>query len=158
MSTANFRQNSFPLYCLDDSEMEWWESRDIYDDLTEYGIKPLNNELRFFEISAISGYYCGLQLWVEHTRYAENAGFYDDCDTDDVTNEDCRYYLDMCRSEAIRKYEAERRKVLRLLEKLADAYGFEEYVCIGRFSNGEAWYEKASNNRARIKAACASVL
>ena len=93
MSTANFRQNSFPLYCLDDSEMEWWESRDIYDDLTEYGIKPLNNELRFFEISAISGYYCGLQLWVEHTRYAENAGFYDDCDTDDVTNEDCRYYL-----------------------------------------------------------------
>ena len=153
MSTANFKQNSFPLYCLDDSEMEWWEAQDIYDDLDKYALPRLNNELCFFEISAESGYYCGLQLWVEHTRYAENAGFYDGGDYDDVTNDDCRYYLDMCRSEAIRKYEAERRKVLRMLEKLADEYGFEEYVCVARFSNGEAWYDKASNKRALLKAA-----
>ena len=152
MSTANFRQNSFPLYCFDDSDMEYWEANDYFCGMKE-DIACLNDELRFFEISIESGYYTGVQTWVEHTNDAENAGFYNDNSYDDVTNEDCRYYLDMCRSEAIRKYEAERRKVLRMLKKLAEDWGFEEYDCVARFSNGEAWYQKANNDRARLKAA-----
>lgn len=150
MSTANFKQNSFPLYCFDDSDMEWGEAHFFYGDVQE-DIDALNSELKFFKISIESGYYTGAQLWVDVTRDADNAGFYDDgYDTD---NWYCRYWFDMCRSEAIRKYEAERRKVLRMLAKLAKSWGFEEYVCIARFSNGEAWYEKAINKRARLKAA-----
>lgn len=146
MSAPNFKENSFPLYCIDDSDMDWF----FYDDVQE-DIDELNKELRFFKISVESGYYCGAQLWVDVTREADNAGFSDgDYDTE---NWYCRYWLDMCRSEAIRKWGVERRKVLRMLEKLADCWGFEEYVCTARFSNSEAWYEKASNKMARLKAA-----
>ena len=35
------------------------------------------------------------------------------------------------------------------------AYGFQEYVCTARFSNGEAWYQLASNPRARLKSVVA---
>ena len=40
-----------------------------------------------------------------------------------------------------------------MLEKMANAWGFEQYVCTAIFSNGEAIYEKASNKRALLKAA-----
>lgn len=32
---------------------------------------------------------------------------------------------------------------------------FQEYVCTARFSNGEAWYDLASNSRARLKSVVA---
>lgn len=65
------------------------------------------------------------------------------------------YYFDCCRSVAYRKYASEVRKINRKLAEFAKAYGFQEYVCTARFSNGEAWYQLASNPRARLKSVVA---
>ena len=73
----------------------------------------------------------------------------------DYTNDDCHYYFDCGRSVAYRKYEAEIRKINRKLAALGKEYGFQEYVCTARFSNGEAWYDLASNSRARLKSVVA---
>lgn len=154
MSCPNFQtQRNFPLYCYDDTEMEWWEAQDFFG-LVQSDLDEMNSDLRFFKITLNSGYYCGVQLFVQMQHYAFMAGF-DEDGPEDADNEDCRYYLDMCRSEAVRKYWAEQRKVLKLMEKIGAAWGFEEYVCTAIFSNGEAIYDKASNPRARLKAAVA---
>lgn len=58
-------------------------------------------------------------------------------------------------SVAYRKYASEVRKINRKLAEFAKAYGFQEYVCTARFSNGEAWYQLASNPRARLKSVVA---
>lgn len=152
MSTPNFRtQSAFPLYCFDDSDMEWWEAEDYFsmvrDDLDE-----LNSELSFFRITLESGYYCGVQFYVELTDAADNAGF-TERGAEYADNQSCRWYLDMCLSQAKRKFESEQRKVCKLMRRAADAWGFDEYVCVAVFSNGEALYDRADNPRARLKAA-----
>ncbi len=152
MSTANFRtQANWPLYCFDDSEMDWVEAQDYFDDLQEV-LDNLNSGLTFFNVKLASGYYCGVQFLFELAHYADEAGFTDD-GAEYADNESCRYYLDMCLSQAKRKFESERRKVLKKIAEIALAYGFDEYVVVARFSNGETWYDKASNNRARLKSA-----
>lgn len=152
MSAANFRtQSGFPLYCFDDTGMEWWEAQEYFDDMNS-ALEDVNNDLEFFQIELASGYYCGVQFIVNISRYADEAGFTED-GAEYADNESCRYYLDMCLSEAKRKFEAERRKVLRLMKKTAEAWGFREYVCVAHFSNGEALYDLASNRRATLKAA-----
>lgn len=105
-----------------------------------------NDGLMFHKLGMQSGYYSGVQFIVE-TEY--------DLSADDYDNDDCRYYFDCCRSAAYRKYAAEIRKINRFMEKLGKAYGFEELVCTGRFSNGEATFAPASNSRARLYAAIA---
>ena len=53
----------------------------------------------------------------------------------------------MCYSEFKRKYISEVKFInKKLLPKLAEFYGFERYVCVCIFSNGEAVYEKADNS------------
>ncbi len=116
------------------------------EDYREIGkdLEEINKSLLFHKIEVRDGYYYGTQFYVE----AEH-----DLDEYEYDNDDCHYYFDCCRSVAYRKYSAEKRKVIRLLNKLAGHWGFQEYVCVGRFSNGEAFYELASNPRARLKAA-----
>ena len=117
------------------AEMFFYE--DILRDLEEE-----NTGLLFHEISIESGYYDGLQLYVTLTHAADNAGF-TDAGPGYVDNESTRYYLDLCRSAAIRKYEAEQRKVNRILAKIGRAYGMDKLAIYARFSNGETWYTKA---------------
>ena len=68
------------------------------------------------------------------------------------------YYDDFDMSYSDRK-KAEQRELRKILNfcrtKLKNLYDFEEYVCTARFSNGEAFYGLASNERNRIKAAIA---
>ena len=118
--------------------MELW-SEDFYRDIF-YGydgfkgkMENFNDTLTFHEITFKSGYYDGVQLFVEEKE--ENPH--------ELDNEDCRYYYDMCRSQAIRKYDAEIRKINRWMEKVATQYGWRELHCLGIFSNGEAIYEYA---------------
>lgn len=152
MSTPNFRtQDNFPLYCFDDSGMEWWEAQDYFGALKNE-MEALNSGLTFFRITLKSGYYVGVQFYVEMTDDADNAGFTPDGDRY-ADNDSCRWYLDMCYSEARRKFGSEARKVQKLMAKLADAWFFERYVCTAIFSNGEAIYDKADNPRAVLKAA-----
>ena len=117
------------------AEMFFYE--DILRDLEEE-----NAGLLFHEITVESGYYEGLQLYVSLTHAADNAGF-TDAGPEYVDNESTRYYLDLCRSAAIRKYEAEQRKINKILAKIGRAYGMDKLAIYARFSNGETWYTKA---------------
>lgn len=159
MSLEDYKENEFHYddYCYPEYEatnddewkeelleksynhaMELW-SEDFYRDTFEGydGFKGLmekfNDTLIFHEITFKSGYYDGVQLFVEEKE--ENPH--------ELDNEDCRYCYDMCRSQAIRKYDAEIRKINRWMEKVATQYGWRELHCLGIFSNGEAIYEYA---------------
>lgn len=121
-----------------DETMDFWMET-FYDDIFHGydGFKDLmedfNDTLTFHKLTFRSGYYTGVQLYVEEKE--ENPY--------NLDNEDCHYYYDMCRSAAIRKYDAEIRKINRWMEKVAPEYGWENYVVFGIFSNGEAIYEYA---------------
>lgn len=115
--------------------------------------RPLTTGLTFFRLTVRGGYYGGLQFYVDLTQCADNAGFTQD-GAEYADNESTKYYLDMYLSVAKRKFQAEQRKVCRLLETISRKYGFERYFCCGIFSNGEAIYEKAQNTtRSRIREA-----
>lgn len=61
--------------------------------------------------------------------------------------------------EAVGEYlmEIEEVEVNKYLDKLMADYGYDEYVCTARFSNGEAWYEKkATSGREALLQAVAS--
>ena len=117
---------------------EWEEITSLMDEL--------NRDLMFHKVEMRSGYYTGVQFYVEVDH---------DLADEDYSNDECHYYFDCCRSVAYRKYAAEVRKINRKLTAWGKGYGFQEYVCIARFSNGEAMYDLASNPRARLKAAVA---
>jgi len=117
--------------------MDLWNET-FYDDIIngydgfKDKMEELNDTLTFHKIVFKSGYYTGIQLFVEEKENPH-----------ELDNEDCRYYYDMCRSQAIRKYDAEIRKINRWMEKVAPEYGWRELHCLGIFSNGEAVYEYA---------------
>lgn len=142
MSAANFiTMRDFPLYTKDyDDFLDYGEIKALEYELDDYN----QSELLFHKIKVQGGYYCGIQFYVDVTH---------DLTENDYSNDECHYYFDCCRSVAYRKYEAEIRKINRKLAALGKAYGFQELVCIARFSNGEAIYDVASNPRARLKAA-----
>ena len=110
----------------------------------ERELDDLNYDLMFHKISLRSGYYSGVQFYVETEH---------DLDEYDYDNDEFHYYFDCCRSVAYRKYEAEKRKINRKLTELGKRWGFQEVVCIARFSNGEAIFQPISNPRARLYAA-----
>lgn len=113
-------------YIWDDIEAEYF-----FDSIMNR-CEELSDKLLFHKITAISGYYSGMQLYVELT---DNVYYLED-------NEDCKCYMGMYKSQAQRKYEAEQNKVNRLLEKIAEEYNFYKIRCVGVFSNGEAVYER----------------
>ena len=110
----------------------------------EERLDEFNDGLLFHTVKLRSGYYSGMQFYVQKD-YALEA--------EDFDNDDCHYYFGCCRSEAYRKYAAEVKKVTKELNRLAKEYGFTELVSVARFSNGEAIYEKADSHRARIYSA-----
>ena len=169
MSAPNFdhRQNGFPLYVHEDiyskicPECGAWnmDTADVceecgenldnaelrYDDVeTDFlcdevreSMAEINKELDFFEVGLESGYYTGVQFTV---NFKMRWGC--ELDPEELDNEDAHYYFDCCRSEMLRRYKRERRKLGKKLAGLAKEHGFEEIVCVGIFSNGEAIYRK----------------
>lgn len=135
-------------YCECDEleDYRYFDDMSYQDEWSEinHRLNDINDNLMFHKISLQSGYYTGVQFYVE----AEH-----ELDEYDYNNDDCHYYFDCCRSVAYRKYGAEKRKINRLLVKLGKEYGFEEIVCVARFSNGQAIYGLASNPRASLLAA-----
>lgn len=169
MSTPNFiTQRDIPLMILDDTDYNWpvcpecggWIKVRVDDSGTGYctdcgkevkvdecdtrfdddgyceivryhegHIESFNETLTFFKVVLRDGHYRGVQTLVE----CEN-------DPHELDNYWCRYYWDLCRSRAIRKHEAEERRVVKYLKHLKNE-GFDELVCVGIFSNGEAVYE-----------------
>lgn len=88
-----------------------------------------NQNFLFHNITLESGYYAGMQLYVEEKDNPEN-----------FDNDECNYYYNMCRSKAIRAYKTEQNKVRKAMKQIADANGMEELACLGVFSSGEAIY------------------
>lgn len=166
MSAANFDMNldGFPLYARSDiyikvcpvcglvnsDEEEICENcgenlegvSSIYDEVeneirdreTLAELEKLNEKLAFFRVNLQPGYYTGSQLIVE---FSED-------DPKNCNNEDCRYNWDLCRSVAIRKCAAERRRLENTLEKFATERGFYKYGISHAFGNGEVWYTRIS--------------
>ena len=93
----------------------------------------LNRGLMFHKVTVESGYYVGLQFFVE-TRI----------DPNELDNDACLYEWDICRSEACRRYGVEKRRLAKALRKEAEGLGLTELACMGIFSNGEAVYVRVN--------------
>jgi hypothetical protein len=110
---------------------DWWQD---FNDWTEGEIRDalemINRKLLFHKIELKSGYYSGVQFFVEKEH-----------DVGEMNNEDCRYEFGLFLSQAKRRHRSEINKVGKFLKKTAIGYGFKRYRCIGIFSNGEAIYE-----------------
>lgn len=127
-------------YILEQSynkEMEAWCElfyEDIINDCDGFvdEMNSLNDILVFHKLSLKDGYYDGVQIYVVEKENPH-----------ELDNDDCKYYYDMCRSKAIRKYDSEIRKINKWMDKVASQYGWKELYCLGVFSNGEAIYEYA---------------
>lgn len=113
----------------------------IFCDDISADLEEINAGLLFYKISIKSGYYDGLQLYVQLNNTADYAGFTEN-GLEYGDNESTRDYFDLCRSAAIRKFEAEQRKINRELAKIGRAYGMDKLGVYARFSNGETWYSK----------------
>lgn len=141
MSCPNYENmKNFPLFVLEDFEDEgdyYFAYMTMREELEE-----LNRSLLFHKIGVESGHYYGMQLTVNEEE-----------NPNDLNNDECRYYFDMYRSVAIRRYNSEINKINRMLSRLANLHGFAEVVCTAIFGNGEALYAPVSNPRARLKAA-----
>ena len=143
MSCANFKtMENFSLFVRDYDECEMlFIIHDIEDTL-----QNLNYSLTFHKVELRSGYYNGIQFYVEEIH-----------NPNELDNDDCRYYFDLFRSVAIRRYKSEINKLNRILGRLAQEYDFHEIYCAGVFGNGEALYYPVKNtNRARIAQAVAT--
>ena len=179
MSTANFNSNQlgFPLYVHDniyakvcpecgawnnveddtccecgeslegaEARCDWVQEEWLCDEVRSC-MDEINKDLEFFAVGLESGYYVGVQFTVNFkTRWGC------ELDPEELDNEDAHYFFDCCRSVMLRRYESERRKLGKKLRELAENHGFEEIVCVGVFSNGEAVYERAGTLRAAANA------
>ena len=129
MGTANFyTMEDFPLYVIDPEETDF----DFLFEELETEADRKNEDLLFHKISIRSGYYTGMQLYVE-----TDGDIPEECD-----NSECRYNWNMFRSVAIRKYEAEQRKIRRWMKQTAQYYSMTCLEVSGRFSNGETLYRR----------------
>ena len=174
MATCNFReQNGFPLFCTRIFDGEYYEDEETgesyYTDFDEWHfdycqkkLDDLNRTLEYYEITLESGYYEGVQVYLNEktkcygdvplTKYytAKDWAEYRKDEKDSYG-----YYIDFDLPYAERK-KAEQKEIKRIIEfcetVLKNDFDFSEYVCTARFSNGEAIYEQANNVRARIKA------
>jgi hypothetical protein len=112
-----------------DSVYDEWTMDDMVRNM-EAKAKELNEYLTFYTVSVESGYYSGLQFYVDE-KY---------CDVEDMDNEDARMEFGMCRSKMLRKYNSEGNWLRRELRKAKDELGLVELGVTARFSNGEVWY------------------
>lgn len=157
MSTANFvTMKNFPLWVKSDLDFcyltladndeetdetyfdEFYQSCFI-DDVTEE-LESLTENLTFFKCRVVSGYFTGLQILVEISKYADEAGFTEN-GGEYADDDSCDYYLDMTLAEAEKAFREEVIKVNEALETIGKSNDMTKIACIGVFSNGEAIYK-----------------
>lgn len=97
----------------------------------------LNDSQEFYTVSVESGYYAGVQFYVEGKYY----------NVEDWTNADAQDEFGICRSEMLRRYKVAGNTIRRGLHKAAKDLGLDTLVCTARFSNEEAWYTKVEPNK-----------
>lgn len=144
MATANFKTMEYGMPLVVGGT-EYFEDIKAAEELAE----NFTENLKYHDITVVGGYYSGFQFYVEE-KYSNKF----DLDKQSIyciDNYDAHYYFDVCKSVAIREADREKRKIRKWLESLEN-HGYEIIVCIGRFSNGEAIYEKRTP-RTRLLAA-----
>lgn len=133
MATANFvTTKNFPIVCIDDETYE-----EIYFDLDDmmYDVESSfeDLDLKFHKVKVLAGYYEGGQIVFEEIH-----------NPNEMDNDDTRYYFDMCRSKAIRAYDAEIRKINRRIDKFCKEGVWSKLGVVGRFSDGSCVYKRIS--------------
>lgn len=142
MSCGNFKvQEDFKLMAWGMNGEEDFEYDDMIWEFNNFLEKEEKKRpLFFFELCLQSGYYEGMQVLVKEAKFP-----WDGCTKDnphDMSNEDCKYWYDECRSKCVKKYDSEKNYINnKLLPKLKEL-GFIELVISAKFSNGETWYSK----------------
>lgn len=133
MATANFvTTKNFPILCIDDETYE--EIYFDYDDMVEDVEDTFENlNLKFHEVKIVSGYYEGAQIVFEEVY-----------DPNEMDNDETYWYFDMCRSKAIRAYDAEIRKINRRIDKFCKESVWGKLGVVGRLSDGSCVYKKIS--------------
>lgn len=151
MGTCNFvTQSDFDLYIYDEDLDDTLDEDTaingydfsmacVYEESIRLA-KELSKDLMFYNIEIRCGYYTGIQTQLVATDWQAQVECFEQLD-----NEDCHYYFDMCRSKALRKHKAEVNKInKKLLPLFEKELGFDHIRCIGVFSNGEAIYERVN--------------
>lgn len=133
MATGNFVETkNFPIVCIDDETYE-----NFYFDFDDmmYDVEGSfeNLDLKFHKTKVLAGYYEGAQIVFEEVH-----------DPNEMDNDDTRYYFDMCRSKAIRAYDAEVRKINRRIDKFCKEGVWGKLGVVGHFSDGSCVYQKIS--------------
>lgn len=94
----------------------------------------MNEKQKFFEVTVESGYYSGLQFYVED-KYN---------DVENWDNDDAQYEFGCCRSEMLRRFKVAENTINRELEKAMKELGLIKLGVVARFSNGETIYTKVA--------------
>lgn len=156
MSCPNYTHNQcgFPLY-INNLEDEFYTDEiavySLVEDI-ESDFNILNEELKYFKLSVNGGHYYGLQFDVDYELEPP-------CEL--LTEEESRMteeelfewygynpfeyeYGCKTKEEAITEYNDERDSIERILDDMAEMYGFDRVVWHTTFSNGEAIYQTES--------------
>lgn len=161
MSTPNFRtMKDFPLWVVEDEEVckyslgtedeygnpyteyscddinlawdiFWGEMGDVYIDSIQNEINKLNDTLKWYKVELKSGYYNGVQIYVDTKWY----------DISNWDDEDCDVEFDLNKADTIKMIDCEKNNINEWFKEIPKQYGFEELICLGVFSNGEAIYK-----------------
>lgn len=174
MATHNFyEQDNFPLFVttiFDYSEEIDEETGEticyegdpyLMQELKEE-VDAFNRELEYYQLELQDGYYSGVQLVLRdydevHESYQELSNRFTMKEWNKERREERQwrgynYYYPLPYRQQQKAEQAELKKILAFVRKrLFEEYGFEEYVCVAAFSNGDAWYDKVSNERAKLK-------
>ena len=119
-----------------DAILDDWYCEDLAQQMKKVA-DELNNAQPFYKVTVESGYYSGIQFYVDE-KY---------CDIEDMSNEESQDEFGMCRSKMLRKYKVAGNMIRKGLYKAKDELGLDELVCTARFSNGEAWYSKVDTRK-----------
>lgn len=131
MATSNFyTMDKFPLTVLTEKDGDFLEEKYILDECSD-ALDALNEKLLCFKTSLRSGYYAGVQIYVETLN-----------DVDSFDKEDCYYYLDMCPSKAKKLFQKEQNMIKKEMQRFCNEYEFFQLKTLARFSNGETLYSK----------------
>lgn len=156
MSTANFKAMNFGMpmiigrtirqlaeyydqvygEVLDDDMICIYE-QDDFDEASELA-ESFSSGLTFHTVEVIGGYYSGFQFFVKekYERMFDLDMKSEFC----IENDDAHDYFGMCRSAAIRKANAEKRRIEKWLNQLA-GNGYNKVGGYTSFSDGSVIYE-----------------
>ena len=119
-----------------DEDQFFLDEQQMAEDAVELAME-FSNKLTFHTVIVEPGHYTGFQF-VVNEKYGNQFDL-DKASDYCIDNDDAHYFFDMCRSEAIRRADAEKRKIKRWLNGLL-VFGYNRISCIDVFSSGEAVY------------------